>query len=298
MQGVPVLHPIGLGDEARVGAPDGRSHRLEPRCPLFLFARGNRGITVVRRQDRYRGAIAVAHALAVPALVARARAGELGHGEGRQGFVDRHIDGRPGLIAQRRLHAGTGGSQSTDERRLLAHGTDRRLRQIVHLPGQLARNAAGEKQGEVGGRVVCLRTCFAIRRDRDDDRRPVDPPQLGQVVGTRRPILRLSLAHDQLGCRQARAPFRCIRGNRFVTVQSSRQHRAGAGIDAGHLRAEVGQQPAANRGGLTVADLNHLESGQQRHRSSSRAKSKGAEPRDLFLPNHAAPTSQTSYRSG
>ena len=30
VQGIPVLHPIGLGHEARVGAPGGRSHRLQP----------------------------------------------------------------------------------------------------------------------------------------------------------------------------------------------------------------------------------------------------------------------------
>ena len=68
MQGIPVLHPVGLGDEARVGAPGGRSHRLQPRRPLLLLARGDRGIAVARRQDRHRRAVAVAQALAVPAL--------------------------------------------------------------------------------------------------------------------------------------------------------------------------------------------------------------------------------------
>ena len=265
MQGIPVLHPIGLGDEARVGAPGGRSHRFQPRRPLFLLARGNRGITVARRQDRHRGAIAVAQALAVPAPVAQARARELGHGERRQGFVDRHIDGRTGLIAQRGMHAGTGGRQPADERRLLAHGTDRRLRQIVHLPGQQARNAAGKEQGQVGGRIVGPRTCLAIGRDRDDDRRRIDPPQLGQVVGTRRPVFRLSLAHDQMCGRQAGALFRCLRGNGFAVIQVGQQHRAGARLDAGHLRTDVGQQSTANRGRRTAADLNHLQSAQQRH---------------------------------
>jgi len=37
--------------------------------------------------------------------------------------------------------------------------------------------------------------------------------RLGQGVGTRQPVFRLSLAHDQMCCRQALAPFRCLRGD-------------------------------------------------------------------------------------
>ena len=73
MQRIPVLHPVGLGDEARVGAPVRRSHRRQPRRPLLLLARRDRGIAVARRQDRHRGAVAVADALAVPALAGRGR---------------------------------------------------------------------------------------------------------------------------------------------------------------------------------------------------------------------------------
>ena len=265
MQLIPVLHPLGLGDKARVGAPGRRSHRLQPRCPLLLLPRRDRGVAVARRQDRDRGAIAVAQALAVPARAAEARAGKLGHGERRQGLVDRHIDRRTGLIAQRRLHAGTGGRQPADERRLLAHRTDRRLRQIVHLPGQQARDAAGKEQSEVGGRIVCPGTRRAKGRDRDDDRRRIDAPQAGQVVGTLRPLFRLSLAHDQMGGRQPLALFLFSRGNGLAAIEVRRQHRAGAGIDAGHLRTDIGQHSTADRGRRTAADLKHLESGQQRH---------------------------------
>ena len=70
-----------------------------------------------------------------------------------------------------------------------------------------------------------------------------------------------------MGRRQARAPFRCIRGNGFAVIQVGQQHRAGARIDAGHLRTDVGQQSTANRGRRTAADLNDLESAQQRHAS-------------------------------
>src|SRR5580704_15488910 len=128
MQGIPIFHAIGLGNKAWVGAPGGCSHRIQPRYPLFFFARGNRGVTVARRQDRYRCAIAVAQALTFPALAAQTRPGEFGHGERRQGFVDRYIDGRTELTALRRMHAGTSGSQSADERRLLTHRTYWRLR--------------------------------------------------------------------------------------------------------------------------------------------------------------------------
>ena len=175
--------------------------------------------------------------------------------------MDRHIDGRAGLIAERRMHAGTSRGQSADECGLLTHGTYRRLRQIVDLAGQQTRNAAGEEQGQVGGRIVCLRTCLSIRRDRDDGRRRIDPPQLGHVVGTRRPFL----SHDQMRCCQALAPFRFIHGNGFAVIQIVQQHRAGARVDAGHLRTDIGQQSTTNRGRRAAADLNHIESGQQRH---------------------------------
>ena len=258
--GHPSFHPALA---TKRSAPQARSHRLNHAVHCFLRA-GNRGATVARRQDRHRGAIAVAQALAVQ-LLAQARTGSSVMASVAGAGIDTSTDAR--LIGQRGMHAGTGGGQPADERRLLAHGTDRRLRQIVHLPGQQARNAAGEKQRQVGGRIVGLWACLAVRRDGDDDRRCIDPPQRGQVVGTRQPILRLSLAHDQMGRRQPRAPFRSLRGNGFAVIQVRQQHRAGTGVDAGHLRTDVGQQSTANRGSRTAADLNDLESTQQRHAS-------------------------------
>ena len=150
MQRIPVRHPVGLGGEARVGAPVGRSHRLEPRRPLLLLARRDRGIAVARRQDRHRRAVAVGQALARPSSCRPrpARASSVMASVASASWIDTSIDA-PGWLPQRRMHAGTGGGQSADERGLLADRdgsappTDRRPARSAAAQCRWQRTASG-----------------------------------------------------------------------------------------------------------------------------------------------------------
>ena len=128
---------------------------------------GDRGIAVVRRQDRDGCAVAVGETLALPALAALTRTRELAHGQRRQRFLQGDVDARAGLVAQNRMHTGTGGGEATDESRLLADRPERRLRQIVHLSGQQSGDAARIEQREIGRWIVRLRSALAERGDED-----------------------------------------------------------------------------------------------------------------------------------
>ncbi len=78
------------------------------------------------------------------------------------------------------------------------------------------------------------------------------------------------LPHDQICRRHRLALLRCVNGNGFAVIEMVQQRRPGAGVDArvdaGHLRADVGQQVDRKpRPPNRVLSGNHSESGQQRH---------------------------------
>ncbi len=153
MEQIPVGNPVGLGREARVTAPVGRTHYRQPRRPLTLFARRDRDIPVAGRQNRDRGPVAVRLALARAGSSSEPGARQLGYGHRRQRVLDRDIDDRAGR-GQCRVHAGAGGGKAADEGGLSAHRADRRFREIVYLPGQQPGNAARKEQRQVSRRVV------------------------------------------------------------------------------------------------------------------------------------------------
>ncbi len=177
MQRIPVGHAIRLGGEAWIAAPLRRSHRDEPRRPLTVLAGRDRRVAVARRQDADRGAVAVGQALARAASAVLPGTGELAHGHRRQRFLDRHVDDRARHVRLRRMHPRTRGGEPADERRLLAHRTDRRLGEIVHLPGQQPRDAAGIHQGQIARRIVRFRPALTERRDEHQRGRRIHPTQ-------------------------------------------------------------------------------------------------------------------------
>ena len=161
VQRVPVGDPVGLAGKARLLAPRRRSHRGQPGSPLPLLTRGDRGEAVARRQDADRGAVAIGLPQAAPASAGLAGTAEFSHRQRRQCFLDRHVD--HAAAGQRCVHAGAGRRHAAEECRLLAHRANRRLRQVVHLAGEHAGDAAGREQGEVARRVLRRRAGLAER---------------------------------------------------------------------------------------------------------------------------------------
>ena len=260
VQRVEIRNAVGLGFEARIVPPGGRAHDLEPPGPLPVLARRDRGIAVLGRQDRDGGAVAVADPFPGPRLAAEPGIGKLGHRQGRQRLLDRDVDdGR--LSRLRRVDAGAGRGQPADKRRLLADRADRRLGEVVDLPGQQPGDAAAEHQGEVAGRIVGARAVLAERRYRDDCRARIEPPQRRRIAPLCAQGCRAALDHDQIGG-----------GNRGLAAlglavvevlgQQGRPRRA----EAGHLGADIGEETPGDRGGQAVADLHDAQPLQQRHR--------------------------------
>jgi hypothetical protein len=91
--------------------------------------------------------------------------GQFGHGQRCQSLLDRNIDDCAELFCHCGVHAGTRGSDAANVGGLFAHRADRRFSQIVHLPRQQSRDATGEQQRQVSGRIVCLWAGLAERRD-------------------------------------------------------------------------------------------------------------------------------------
>ena len=99
---------------------------------------------------------------------------QFGDCQGGERLFDRDIDDRAARAGQRGMHAGAGGGKPADKGGLLADRADRRLGEIIDLPGQQAGDAAGEEQGQIGGRIVRLRPGLSERRDKDERRLRVD----------------------------------------------------------------------------------------------------------------------------
>ncbi len=167
MQRVPVGDAVLLGREPWLRSPVRRTHRLQPRLPLAVLTRGDRGIAVAGWQDAHRGAIAIADALAGPASARLARPRQFGDRQRRQRLVHRYID--DGAIArQRRMHAGARRRDTAQERRLLAGRGHRRFGQVVDLPGQHPGDAAGEAQRQVAGGLLGPWAGLPERRNQHD----------------------------------------------------------------------------------------------------------------------------------
>ena len=167
------------------------------------------------------------------------------------------------------MHAGAGRRQSADKGRLLADRADRRFVEIVHLPGQQPGYAAAEEQGQIGRRIVRLRASQAIGRNIDERRRCVDPAQGVGVVLPNPQLPRLALADDQPGRRQ-RSRRRIASSDAFAVIEIECKWRRGVWLDAGDIRADIGEQSAAHGGGQPVAELHDAEPSQQTHLGSFR----------------------------
>jgi hypothetical protein len=173
--------------------------------------------------------------------------------------LHRNIDRGAWFRCQNGVHAGTGGGEASDEGGLFPHRTDRRFRQVVHLAGQQARDAAGIEQGQIGRRIVGIGAGRAERRDRHQRR--------DRVTGADRCRVRPVLTEDQIGARQ-----RLGGDDVLPRVQVRRQWRGQIGIDAQHGRAQIGEHAAADGGREAGAELHDGQVRQQwRHVSVSSA---------------------------
>ena len=261
VQRVPVRNPIGLAGKARIVAPSRRSHRGEPGRPLPVLARRDRRVAIARRQDADGGAVTVGHAFARSAFAAVPGARQLGHRQRGERFVDRNVDQRAGRDRQRRMHAGAGGGDPTDEGGLLTDRTDRRLHQIIHLTGQQMGDAAGVEQRQVGRGLIRERSGLAERRDQDEGGGRVDRPDVVRAVVPVAQPRRATFADDQVGVRQGRMRD-LVSKDRLAVVQIRRERCRGVRVGAGDVGPKVGEQPPTHGGGQPVAKLNDAETGQ------------------------------------
>ncbi len=263
MERVPVGNPVGFGGEARVIAPVGRTHHREPHHPLTLFARRDRDIPVLGRQNRDRGSIAVRLALAWTGSSGEPGSCQLGDRQSRQRFRDRDIDHCAGR-GQCRVHAGAGGGKAADKGGLFADRTDRRFREIVDLSRQQPGNAAGKKQRQVGRRVVGLWSGLTEGRDVYERCGHIEPAKTVGVVLQGAKLLGAALTDDQVGGCDRIAFRRSIIGDdRFAMVEIGRERRRNVRADAADIRPDIGEETTANGGSQTLADLNDSEALEQ-----------------------------------
>ena len=99
------------------------------------------------------------------------------------------------------MHAGTGGGNPANKRRLFADRPHRRFRKVVHLPAQQPRDAAGEEQGQVGRRIVCERPALPEGRDEHERRLCIDPTQALGAMLTNAKISGTALTDNQISPR-------------------------------------------------------------------------------------------------
>ena len=138
-----------------------------PGGPLHVLARGDCSVAIARRKDAHGRAVAVAQALAQPALARQSRTRELGHRQRRKHFLQRNIDDGTRNRGLHRVHPGARRRQSSEKSGLLTDRAYRRLGQIIHLPRQQPGNAAGEEQRQIARRRVSERPRLPERRNED-----------------------------------------------------------------------------------------------------------------------------------
>ncbi len=270
---VPVGDPIGLGRKARLPAPFRRAHHPQPGGPLVIVARRDRGKPVARRQDADRRAVAVGDPLARPAPPGRPGARQFGDRQGRQRLLDRHVDDGALVRCHHRVHAGASGGDAADKGGLFADRADRRLGEVIDLPRQHAGDAAREEQRQVGRRIVGLWPGLSVGRNQHQRRVRVDPAQRIGVAFPPAQVARSALAHDHVGIAQRVSPDK-----RLSAVQMRLEQRRVIGVDNTHRRPDIGEQPAADRGGQPAAELHDAKIRQHRHRRSDRFRRRGHGP--------------------
>ena len=235
----------------------------------MLVARRDRGVAVARRQDAHGRTVAVGNPLARPALARQPSARQLGNRERGESFLDRDVDhGRRARAAgEQRMHAGASGGDPADKGGLFPHRADRRLVEIIDLARQHAGDPAGEKQGEVGCRILGLGPGLPKGRDRRDCRGRVQPAQRFETVFPALKFARAAFAHDQVSaCDRRAGGGRVGATERLAVVEILRERRrARPGLDTNHPGADIRENPAANGGREPLADLHDLNTRQDGH---------------------------------
>ena len=159
------------------------------------------------------------------------------------------------------MDAGTRGGNPADEGRLFPDGTDWRFRKIVHLSCQQPGDAAGEKQRQVGRRILRLRPGLAEWRDEDERCHPIGAANSGRIVLPCAELVRTAFANDQVG--NCKSVERCRGVIALAVVEIFRQRRGSVRIDAGNVGTDIRKKPSAHGGGQARADLDHTEASQQ-----------------------------------
>ena len=151
---------------------------------------------------------------------------QLGYRQGRERLLDRHVDDGALSGGHHRVHAGAGGRDAADKGGLFADRADRLLVEIIDLAGQHARDAAREKQRQIGRRIVGLRPGLAIGRNQHERRVRVQRAQRLGIAVPRPQRPRPPLADDQIGLSQRLPPDRlACRCSDVRRVASNSRHR-------------------------------------------------------------------------
>ena len=99
------------------------------------------------------------------------------------------------------MHAGAGAGEAANKGGLFANRSDRRLCEIVYLPGQQPGNAAGEEQCEIGRRIVGLGSGLPKGRNIYECCGCIERAEAVDVVFQGAKISGSALADDEVGPR-------------------------------------------------------------------------------------------------
>ena len=169
-------------------------------------------------------------------------------------WIDTSIDGALSG-GHHRVHAGAGGRDAADKGGLFADRADRRLVEIIDLAGQHARDAAREKQRQIGRRIVGLRPGLAIGRNQHERRVRVQRAQrLGIAVPRRAAPAARPRRRSDRPRRSASRPTGCL--PLFRCAASGVEQSASI---ADHVGPDIGEQPAADGGGQPGAELHNAK---------------------------------------
>jgi hypothetical protein len=98
-------------------------------------------------------------------------------------------------------------------------------------------------------------------RDRDDRRGRVLPPQRRGIAILRSQLGRAAFDHDQIGGGERRRVAALA-----AKIEVFGERGRPVGIDAAHIRTDIGEEASGDSGGASMTNLNHPKAAQKHHR--------------------------------